>query len=37
LRLGGEPRLYGFVDENIFHVVFWDPDHEIWPSVLKHT
>jgi len=37
LRLGGEPRLYGFLDENIFHVVFWDPEHEIWPSVLKHT
>ena len=37
LRLGGEPRLYGFLDENIFHIVFWDPEHEIWPSVLKHT
>lgn len=37
LRLGGEPRLYGFMDENIFHVVFWDPEHEIWPSRLKHT
>jgi hypothetical protein len=37
LRLGGEPRLYGLLRGNIFEVVFWDPEHEIWPSVLKHT
>jgi hypothetical protein len=37
LRLQGEPRLYGFLDENIFHVVWWDPKHEVWPSRKKHT
>jgi hypothetical protein len=37
LRLGGEPRLWGFLLGNIFHVVWWDPRHEIWPSTLKHT
>ena len=38
LRLTGERRLYGFLDdENVFHVVFWDPEHEIWPSRKKHT
>jgi len=37
LRLGGQPRLYGFRDGNVFHVVWWDPQHEIWPSRLKHT
>jgi hypothetical protein len=37
LRLGGMPRLYGFRDKNIFHVVWWDPQHEIWPSRKKHT
>lgn len=37
LRLQGEPRLYGFLDDNIFHVVWWDPKHKIWPSNKKHT
>jgi hypothetical protein len=37
LRLGGLPRLYGFRDGNVFHVVWWDPEHEIWPSEKKHT
>jgi hypothetical protein len=37
LRLGGEQRLYGFRDGNVFHVVWWDPEHEIWPSKKKHT
>ena len=36
-RLGGTPRLYGFRCGNVFHVVWWDPDHVIWPSRLKHT
>jgi hypothetical protein len=37
LRLQGEPRLYGFLVGHAFHIVFWDPKHEIWPSKLKHT
>lgn len=37
LRLQGEPRLYGFLHTNVFHVVWWDPGHEIWPSHKKHT
>jgi hypothetical protein len=37
LQLGGQPRLYGFLHGNVFHVVFWDPEHKIWPSQLKHT
>jgi hypothetical protein len=36
-RLGGEARLYGFRGENVFHVVWWDPKHEIWPSLKRHT
>jgi hypothetical protein len=32
LRLGGRKRLYGFRLGNVFHVVWWDPRHEIWPS-----
>jgi hypothetical protein len=37
LRLGGQQRLYGFLQDNIFHVIWWDPEHEIWPSTLRHT
>jgi hypothetical protein len=36
-RLSGEQRLYGFRCENVFHVVWWDPKHQIWPSAKKHT
>ena len=32
LRVGGPGRLWGFLVDNIFHVVWWDPKHEIWPS-----
>jgi len=37
VRLGGLERVYGFRCGNVFHVVWWDPRHEIWPSRLKHT
>ena len=37
LRLGGKPRLYGFLWGNIFNVVWWVPEHDIHPSHLKHT
>ena len=37
LRVGGTGRLYGFLTDNVFHVVFWDPEHAIWPSKLKNT
>jgi hypothetical protein len=37
LRIGGAGRLWGFLEGNVFHVVWWDPNHEIWPSKLKHT
>src|SRR5690606_20838174 len=32
LRLGGKPRLYGLLHGNVFHILWWDPEHEIWPS-----
>jgi len=37
LRTQGRPRLWGFLVDNVFHVVWWDPEHEVWPSQLKHT
>lgn len=37
LRIGGTGRLYGFLHANAFHVVWWDPRHEVWPSQKRHT
>lgn len=34
-ELQGLWRLYGFRQGNIFHVVWWDPQHEIWPPSHK--
>lgn len=31
LRFGNKPRLYGFLIDNVFHVLWWDQEHEIWP------
>lgn len=32
LRIGGRQRLYGRRVGARFHALWWDPDHEIWPS-----
>ncbi|NKZ71058.1 hypothetical protein GTA09_15285 [Rhodococcus hoagii] len=37
LSLGGKPRLYGLRFEHVIALLWWDPEHEIWPSQLKHT
>lgn len=37
LRIGGTGRLYGFLIDNVFHVLWWDPQHEVWPSKKRHT
>ncbi|MBR8638644.1 hypothetical protein KEF29_03355 [Streptomyces tuirus] len=37
LRIGGPGRLWGFLVGNVFHIIWWDPGHEVWPSKKKHT
>lgn len=37
LQLSSTARLYGFLIDHVFHVVWWDPEHEVWPSKKKHT
>lgn len=37
LEFTGTQRLYGFLEGNIFHVVWWDPHHEVYPSRLRNT
>jgi len=35
--LTSKSRLYGFLREHIFYVLWYDPKHEVWPSRKKHT
>lgn len=37
LRLTGKQRLFGFLSGCDFSIVWWDPEHEIWPSPKKNT
>jgi hypothetical protein len=31
-RLASEKRLWGFRQGRVFHVVWWDPDHKVYPT-----
>jgi hypothetical protein len=31
-RLGGTKRLWGFVVEGVFYVIWWDRDHKVYPT-----
>jgi len=33
----GKARVFGCFANNIFYIVWFDYNHEIWPSPLKHT
>lgn len=37
LRLQGRERLWGFLRDSVFFMLWWDPNHEICPSQKKHT
>jgi hypothetical protein len=30
-RVSGEQRLWGFRDDRVFHVLWWDPYHKVYP------
>lgn len=30
-RFGNKPRLWGYRIHNVFHLVWWDPEHKIYP------
>lgn len=36
-HLEGEPRIVGVRVDNVFQVLWWDPNHEVCPAHLKHT
>lgn len=37
LRLSGKERVWGKLDEGVFTLLWWDPDHQVCPSNKKHT
>ena len=37
LRLNNLERLWGLRSNDVFSVLWWDPDHQICPSLKKHT
>jgi hypothetical protein len=37
LRLNGKQRIWGHLDGYIFKILWWDPEHTVCPSALKHT
>lgn len=37
IELDGLKRLYGVRTGHEFHIIWWDPNHEVWPSTLRNT
>ncbi len=37
LRISAKERLWGFLRGDVFHVLWWDPKHEVYPSSKKNT
>jgi hypothetical protein len=35
--LGGQRRLWGFRRDRTFHVVWWDPSHDVYPVSKRNT
>lgn len=33
----GRPRVWGVRIGNVCHLLWWDPDHTVWPAKKKHT
>lgn len=37
LRIGGRLRVWAIQDRNFFELLWWDPEHEVYPSTLRNT
>ena len=37
LRLSGKKRVWGIKDDNILWLLWWDPEHQICPSLKRNT
>jgi hypothetical protein len=37
LRLAGAQRVWGILEHNVVILLWWDPQHSVCPSVIKHV
>ena len=37
LQIEGIERLWGIRDENVLNILWWDPEHKVYPVEKKHT
>lgn len=37
LRMSGRERIYGILNKASLRLLWWDPDHQVYPSRKKHT
>lgn len=37
LRLTGKERVFGVMENEVFNVLWWDPDHKVCPAPKKQT
>lgn len=37
MHIQGKECLCGYVEDNVFHIVFFDKEHKFWPTEKKHT
>ena len=37
IHIKGKERIAGYIEENVFYVVFLDKDHKFWITEKKHT
>jgi len=37
MHIGNKPCVIGYFEDNIFHIVFLDKDHEFWITQKKNT
>lgn len=36
-RLSGKQRLWGYREEAVLYILWWDPEHTVYPVAKKHT
>ena len=37
LRVAGSPRIWGILENATLKILWWDPNHSIYPAKKKHT
>lgn len=36
-RLSGKQRIWGYREEAVLYILWWDPEHTVYPVAKKHT